>query len=204
MMTSAPPAAEPAVLTVCADGGLTGRSGAYDKYLGDLAGVYSDDAAYTAALELLGFDRLAYHVDEMRPAPGSGALIIGTSSLLPGRIGEEFAVTRGHLHARADRSEMYHCISGMGVVLLDTLDGDSRAVPMSPGDVVYVPGDWVHRSVNVGDEPFVTIFCYPADAGQDYQIIADAGGMTHLVVREGMTWAVRPNPRHIGYQVVTA
>jgi glucose-6-phosphate isomerase len=109
-------------------------------------------------------------------------------------------VTRGHLHAKADRAELYYCLSGAGVMLLETLDGRSEALPMGPGDAVHVPGHWVHRSVNVGDEPFVTLFCYGADAGQDYELIARAGGMASLVVGDDAGgWATRPNPDHVGY-----
>src|SRR5664280_2028076 len=168
---------QPGVLTIGADGVVGGRTNEYDKSLGDLGGVYADGDAFEAAVRAQGADRLVDHVDAHRGADGAGALIIGTSTLLPGRIGDEFAVTRGHLHAKADRAELYYCLSGRGVMLLETLSGESRAVPLSPGEAVHVPGHWVHRSVNVGDEPFVSLFCYPADAGQDYKLIADAGGM---------------------------
>jgi glucose-6-phosphate isomerase, archaeal len=110
-------------------------------------------------------------------------------------------VTRGHLHVRADRAELYHCLSGRGVMLLDTVDGRTHAVPLSAGEAVHVPGHWVHRSVNVGDEPFVTLFCYNADSGQDYELIADAGGMSQLVVTDGAGgWTTPANPDHTGYR----
>lgn len=195
--------AEPGVLTIGVDGTMGGRSGGYDKFLGDLGGVYADKGAYEAAVLEHGPDRLVYHVEEHRNGDGAGALIVGTSALLPGRIGDELAVTRGHLHAKADRAELYHCLSGRGVMLLETISGESRALAMSPGDAVNVPGHWIHRSVNVGDEPFVTLFCYGADAGQDYSVIAEAGGMAQLVVIDGAGgWTTRPNPRHVGYRTV--
>ena len=180
---------------------MAGHSGTYAKTLGDLGGVYCDGVAFRAALAERGPETLVYSVAEHRNVGGPGALIIGTSTLLPGRIGEEFAMTRGHLHAKADRAELYYCLSGRGVMLLESLSGESRAVPMAPGDAVHVPGHWVHRSVNVGDEPFVSLFCYPADAGQDYGLIADAGGMAQLVVADADGgWTTCPNPRHVGYQ----
>ena len=133
-----------------------------------------------------------------RDGAGPGALIVGTSTLLPGRIGEEFAVTRGHLHAQADRAELYYCLAGRGVMLLETLDGESRTLPLTPGQAVPVPGYWIHRSINVGDEPFVPLFCYNADAGQDYTLIAAAGGMATLVVADpDGGWTTRANPRHL-------
>ncbi|WP_432840053.1 glucose-6-phosphate isomerase family protein [Dactylosporangium sp. CA-092794] len=192
---------EPGLLTIGTDGTMNGRTGGYDKAFGDLRGVYHDEAAYGEALRERGSDSLAYRVEEHRNAAGPGALIIGTSTLLPARVGAEFALTRGHLHAKSDRAELYHCLSGHGVLLLESLSGESRAIAITPGQAVHVPGEWVHRSVNVGTEPFVTLFCYAADAGQDYGLIADAGGMAQLVVCDpDGGWTTRPNPRHTGYR----
>ncbi|HEY0238288.1 MAG TPA: glucose-6-phosphate isomerase family protein [Friedmanniella sp.] len=199
-MTMAQAAPNPATLRIGTDGTMAGASGEYRKHLGDLDGVYRDRAAYAAEVDRLGADTLVYRVEESRVADGPGALIVGTSTLLPGTVGDEFAVTRGHLHAVADRAELYHCLSGTGILLLETVDGSSEVVPLSAGDALHVPGHWVHRSVNVGDVPFVSLFCYSADAGQDYKIISDAGGMATLIVRDGHGgWTARRNPDHRGY-----
>jgi glucose-6-phosphate isomerase len=191
---------EPGLLALGADGVMRGATSSYEKRLGDMAGVYRDEDAFGEVVADKGADFLVYRVEEHRNVDGEGALIIGTSTLQPGRYGDEFAVTRGHLHAKADRAELYYCLSGRGVMLLETLDGRSEALPLTPGEAVHVPGHWVHRSVNVGDEPFVTLFCYGADAGQDYELIARAGGMASLVVGDDAGgWATRPNPDHVGY-----
>ncbi|SFJ29239.1 glucose-6-phosphate isomerase [Amycolatopsis sacchari] len=192
---------EPGALVVGVGGSLAGRTSGYEKRLGDMGGVYRDQAAYEALLAELGGDHVVYRVEEHRCAEGPGALTIGTSTLLPGRVGEEFAVTRGHLHAVPDRAELYHCLSGHGLLLLETLDGRSEAYELAPGRAVHVPGHWVHRSVNTGDEPLVTLFCYNTDAGQDYGLIERAGGMKSLVVADGDGWTLRPNPDHRGYPV---
>jgi glucose-6-phosphate isomerase len=190
----------PALLEISPTGGIEGRSRRYEKVLGDMSGVYRDEQAWQDAVAARGADELIYWVDDHRYQEGPGALIVGTSTLLPGRYGEEFAVTRGHLHAVADRAELYYCLSGRGVMLLETLDGQTSAIELTPGKAVDVPGHWIHRSVNVGDEPFVTLFCYAADAGQDYGVIAEAGGMKNLVVTDGAGWALKPNPDHVGYR----
>lgn len=192
--------AEPVRLVLETTGQMDGASAGYDQRLGDMAGVYRDDDAYQEQVQRRGADQLVYTVQEHRTVDDDGALIIGTSTLLPGRIGEEFAVTRGHLHARANRAELYYCLSGRGVMLLETLDGRGKTVELTAGQAAHVPGHWVHRSVNVGDVPFVTMFCYPADAGQDYTLIAQAGGMATLVVADAADrWRVRPNPHYTGY-----
>ena len=190
----------PTLLEISPQGSMEGRSRRYEKFLGDMNGVYRDEQAWRDAADERGAAELVYWVDDHRYQEGSGALITGTSTLLPGRYGEEFAVTRGHLHAVADRAELYYCLSGRGVMLLETLDGKSSAIELTPGKAVNVPGHWIHRSVNVGEEPFVTLFCYAADAGQDYAVIAEAGGMKQLVVADGEGWTLKPNPDHTGYR----
>lgn len=193
----------PQLLKVHASGELEGNTRVYQKHLREMTGVYRDDAAYGAAVEANGPDHLVYEVHEHKYRTGPGALIVGTSNLLPGRYGDEFAVTRGHLHAIADRAELYYCLSGHGVMLLETIDGQTQAVELRAGEAVDVPGHWIHRSVNVGDEPFVTLFCYGSDAGQDYQIIEDAGGTAALVVATDGGWTTRPNPDHVGYRAAS-
>jgi len=202
MTTDDMPAAlvQPASVTIHADGVIDGSSSHYEKYLADLAGVYRDEAAYRDELSRRGDDALVYQVEECRTGTGPGALITGTSTILPGRIGDEFAMTRGHLHAQASRAELYYGLSGQGVMLLDSLDGQCRALPITPGVAVNVPGHWVHRSVNVGTEALVMLFVYNEDAGQDYELISRAGGMSHLVVVAGDGWQLVPNPDHRGYQ----
>lgn len=177
---------------------LAGSTDRYEKRLTELAGLYRDDAAFRAALEADNGDPV-YWVEASTPDTDSGALTIGISVLQPGRIGDEFAMTRGHIHAQHSAAELYYGLSGRGVMLMDTIDGRSRAIEINPGVAVHVPGHWVHRSVNVGDEPFTTLFCYPSDAGQDYSVIRDAGGMSKLVVVDGNGWALRNNPDHVSY-----
>jgi glucose-6-phosphate isomerase len=188
-MAAVPSIPEPGALLVGLDGSLGGRTSGYDKRLGEMTGVYRDSAALAAATAEHGTEHLVYRVEEHRSGVGAGALIIGTSTLLPGRYGDEFAVTRGHLHRKPDRAELYHCLSGSGVLLMEALDGRGRAVPLTPGGAV----------------PLVTLFCYPEDAGQNYEIIGAAGGMAQLVVDDGAGgWTTRANPDHLGYRAVAA
>ncbi len=184
-----------------AAGLLWGGDGRYEKRLGELDGVFQDDSAYAERVARRGADELVYWVESNDSQHSAGGLITGLSVLEPGTIGDEFFMTRGHLHADADCGETYLCLRGRGVMLLETLDEQSQAVGLAPGEAVYVPGGWIHRSVNVGDERFVTLFCYPALAGQDYGVIRDAGGMSRLIVTGREGWRAIPNPAHTGYRV---
>lgn len=183
------------------EGRLEGSNGRYEKFLPDLEGLYRDADAYAHRLSTNAGDPV-YWVETTHTEDGPGGLITGLSVLEPGTVGQEYAMTRGHLHAVSDRSELYVGVSGRGVMVLDTLDGQSHVVEVTPGKAVYVPGHWVHRSVNVGDERFVTLFTYAADAGQDYAIIERAGGMRSLVEVDGAGYRVRENPDHRGYELL--
>ena len=112
-------------------------------------------------------------------------MIFGVTRMLPGKVGNEYFVTRGHIHAKANRPEIYYGESGRGLMLLEAPDGETRIVELGPRSVCYVPPYWIHRSVNVGSEDLVMTFAYPADSGQDYDIIAKAGGMRQRVVDDG-------------------
>ncbi|WP_405110117.1 cupin domain-containing protein [Micromonospora sp. NBC_01405] len=181
---------------VITPGEMVGRTGRYEKRLADLGGLFADEAAFTARLATEA-DRVIYHVDEFRPSTEAGDLITGISTLSPGRVGTEFHMTRGHIHAQHDRTEIYHCLAGHGLMLMETLDGRTVVTELRPGVVAYVPPVHIHRSVNLGDTDLVTLFCYPADAGQDYGIIARSGGMRHRAVADGDGWRLEENRSYV-------
>lgn len=176
-------------------GGMTSATGRYEKRLKDLEGIYFDENKYKTAV-CAGGDEVVYSVNDVRPPQAVGDLIFGTTYMEPGRIGDEFYMTRGHIHAVANRPEVYYGESGAGVMLMESPEGETRVLEVTPGVAVYVPPMWVHRSVNVGAEPLVMSFFYPSDSGQDYGIIARSGGMASLIVADGTGWKEVPNPRY--------
>lgn len=177
-------------------GRLVGANGHYEKYIADLNGCYADSAAFERLKSRRGND-IAYAVDQYSSGTAGHDLIFGTSTLEPGTIAGEFFMTRGHLHRKADRPEIYQGVSGRGVMLMETVEGRAVAIEITAGTVVHVPPHWIHRSVNVCPDRLVTLFCYPADAGQDYEIIRSAGGMSQLVVSDGASgWKTVPNPHY--------
>ena len=169
-------------------------TGHYQKRLRDLDGLYADEQAYQSLLSESG-DEVVYEVTEWRPPVRSGDMIFGLTRMSPGRVGEEYFLTRGHIHAVADRPEIYYGQRGEGVMLMESPDGETRVVEIKPQTVCYVPPYWIHRSVNTGNDDFVMLFSYPADAGQDYDIIARAGGMQKRVIVDALHgWALVDNP----------
>jgi glucose-6-phosphate isomerase len=99
---------EPGVCTVdVAAGTLLGASNKYTKSLLDLDGVYEDAAAY-AALRASMCDAIVYEVTDYKPSLDAGDMILGVTRMLPGKVGREYFLTRGHIHANPNRPEMYY------------------------------------------------------------------------------------------------
>ena len=172
-------------------GHLSARTGRYEKRLSELTGLYGDEAALSALVA--AGDRVAYAVEEVRPPARAGDIAFGTTWMEPGKVGEEYFMTRGHIHAIPDRPETYRGEAGHGLMLMESPDGRIETREVTPGATVYVPGYWIHRTVNIGAEPLVMTWCYPADAGQDYAIIARSNGMAVRIVADGTGWRAVPN-----------
>ncbi|WP_306256724.1 glucose-6-phosphate isomerase [Pararhizobium sp. IMCC21322] len=173
-------------------GSLSNSTGRYQKKISDLKGIYADNVTFSRMCAD-DPDRIVYEVCEVRPQAESGDLIFGTTHMEPGIVGNEFFVTRGHIHARANRPETYYGESGNGLMLLESPHGDIRIMEVKPKTLIYVPPMWIHRSVNVCNTPLVMSFCYPVDSGQDYEIIAQSGGMAVRIVADGSGWKAIDN-----------
>jgi glucose-6-phosphate isomerase len=154
------------------------------RHLSELRGCFADAAAYEAALA--AGDRLLYTVAAVEPAGGDGALHYGIGRLMPGKVGDEYLMTKGHLHAWRPAAEFYFGMQGEGVMLLEDEDtGVSRLVPLRPNGAVYVPGHTAHRTMNVGLTPLTYLGVYPAQAGHDYSAIARSNFRCVVVERNG-------------------
>ncbi|WP_413989462.1 glucose-6-phosphate isomerase [Labrys okinawensis] len=179
------PMREPGICRVDVEKGeLSGASNRYTRTMADLVGLYADQDAYNAVLAELG-ETVVYEVTDFKPSSDAGDMIIGVTRMIPGRVGDEYFLTRGHIHANANRPEMYYGEAGHGLMLLESPAGEIRTVEIGPRSLCYVPPYWIHRSVNIGDTELVMTFAYPADSGQDYDIIAKAGGMRSRIVDDG-------------------
>lgn len=162
------------------------------RRISDMRGMYQDEQAQ-AALERE--DPLVYEVFTAAIPQEEGHLMYGISIVNPGKVGDEFYMTKGHFHQKLETAEVYYCLQGHGYLVMQTPEGQVKTTALSPGLVAYVPPRWGHRSVNVGAERFVTFFIFPADAGHDYATI-EAGGFAQLLLDGGGKPALAPNPRY--------
>jgi len=173
------------------DGAIPTATAVQERRLSDLRGLFADSAAEAA---LLHRDPLVYRVYDATDVPKEdGHLLFSTTVIEAGRVGDEYFMTKGHFHARADRAELYYGLSGQGMLLLQTPEGRFESLPMVAGTAAYVPPYWGHRTVNTGAEPFVFLAAYPADAGYDYGTIA-RDGFAALVTAGPEGPRVIPNP----------
>jgi len=169
----------------------------YDNHitrrLSSMRNQFLDLAAYEAVL--VKEDRLLYEVYEIRLPEEAGVLLQGISIVHPGKVGDEYFMTKGHFHAVIETAEVYYCLRGAGHMVMETPEGEWAVEALSPHKILYVPPRWAHRSVNANSqEDLVTFFVYPGDAGHDYGSIEKQGFRKLVVERDGSP-AIIDNPR---------
>jgi glucose-6-phosphate isomerase len=157
---------------------------ATQRHLSDLRGCFANSAAYEAALA--AGDPLLYTVASVAPGDGPGDLHYAIGRLMPGRVGREYFMTKGHFHARREAAEFYFGLSGEGAMLLEDEPGnETRLLPLQPHHAVYVPGHTAHRTINTGEDPLIYLGVYPADAGHDYAAVAQRNFRKVVIERNG-------------------
>ncbi len=163
------------------------------RRLSSMRGQYYDTAAFDA--QLAAHDSVLYEVYMVERPAVQGELSSGLTILHPGKVGDEFYMTKGHFHAILETGEVYYCLGGSGRMVMETPEGDWHVAEMTPGAVVYVPPRWAHRTVNTSDsENLVFFWVFPANAGHDYGSIERQGFRKRIVARDGVV-AVEENPR---------
>ena len=149
------------------DTGLIEGRTATVRYLRDLAGSFADQAAYTAALA--AGDPVIYRATQVEEGTDEGDIHYGLAIIYPGKVGAEYHLTKGHIHAWRPAAEVYIGLAGRGLMLLeDERTGESTVIPLERNSTVYVPGYAAHRTINIGEEPLVYWGVLSSRAGHDY------------------------------------
>lgn len=163
-----------------------------ERNLTDMEGQYIDELVFKKMTSKENI--LLYEVYEKLVPEKEGELIQGLSIVHPGKVGEEYFMTKGHFHLILDTAELYLCMKGKGMMVMETPEGEWAVEELIPQRALYVPGKWAHRSVNTGDSDLVTLFVYPANAGHDYATIKEKGFRKIVVERNGLP-VVLDNPK---------
>jgi len=162
------------------------------RNLSSMKGQYFDQEAYDRMLQRE--DTLVYEVYEKLVPEIPGELIQGLSIVHPGKVGNEYFMTKGHYHSVLGTGELYYCLQGHGYMMMETHEGEWAAEELIPNRAVYVPGRWAHRSINIGDVDLIMLFVYPAIAGHDYGTIERKSFREMVINQDGKT-VILDNPR---------
>ena len=153
------------------------------KTIGCLKDLFENEIARSAMEQ----SQLAYRVEfYLSDKEGtSGGLFFGTSYLEPGKVGNEYFMTKGHFHAERDTAEFYWCINGKGALLLMDENRNCKAEYLKPGSLHYINKRIAHRVCNIGEETLVFGACWPSNAGHDYDSILTEGFSARLMCING-------------------
>ena len=153
------------------------------RKLKEIPGIFADEKAYAE----MDQDQRAYTVQAWLPvADGTqGGLFFGASTIYPGKVGNEYFMTKGHFHSLGDRAEFYWGVQGKGMLILMDRDRNTWAEEVYPGSLHYIRGEIAHRLANTGSEDLVVGACWPSDAGHDYDEIAVNGFSARLIEIDG-------------------
>lgn len=174
---------------------ITGQVTRFDERLqrrvSDMGSAFYDLPALQQAIQ--GGDPLIYEFYTAKFITSTSDMSIAITRLFPGKIGDEYYMTKGHIHQRDDQPEMYICVRGSGYLLLDTLQGEFRAEAWQPGTLTHIPPMWAHRVANTGKEILVYIGVYHAAAGHNYALVEEKG-FAQVVVDRGGKACLVPHP----------
>ena len=163
-----------------------------DRKLSDLQMMFHDKSVVQSILAEA--DPLIYEIWHHPFETSKSDMALGVTRLLPGKIGDEYHMTKGHIHERDDQPEIYFCTQGEGYLLLQTIDGEFRAERWTAGTISHIPPMWAHRAVNTGADMLVFVASYHLSAGHDYVPIINKGFRKLLLEREGQATFVE-SPR---------
>ncbi len=159
------------------------------KEIQQLAGVFADEAERRK----MNQTAVVYSVESYLPVPDGkkGGLFWGVTTILPGKVGDEYFMTRGHFHAESDTAEFYWGMLGEGVLICMDEAGNSWAERMVPNSLHYIAGCVAHRVANTGSVPLVFGACWPSYAGHDYETINKKGFSARVVAQDGKPTLVK-------------
>lgn len=91
----------------------------------------------------------------------------GLTVINPGKIGEEFYMTKGHKHVKPVE-ELYFLIRGKGILLIKE-GKKKRKFNLKKNKIYLIPKNAGHRLINKGKKELEVLTIYSKDAGHDYK-----------------------------------
>ena len=174
--------------------GLSKAAAPSERRLSKMKDMFHDTDAAAQILEIE--DPILYRWFELGAPERAGDLAFGVTILNPGKVGDEYYMTKGHFHTMLETAEVYYTLSGEGYMIMEDPEGDTQEQPLSKGQVVYVPRRYAHRMVNTGEQPLITLFVFAADDGHAYGSIETKGYHKIVVEKDGKP-AIVDNPKWV-------
>lgn len=172
--------------------GMSPQAETTRRYLSQMKGMYLEEEVRAEMCREK--DPLVYEFYELGVPECGGDLAFGTTIVYPGKVNNEFYMTKGHFHTILDTAEVYWGLQGTGYMLMENMDGDVQIQLIEPGRAVYVPKGYAHRSINSGDTPLVMFFVFRGDAGHNYGTI-EVKGYRKICLEENGKPVFVDNPR---------
>jgi len=154
-----------------------------ERHVSDLSMMFGDQDAVNKAIE--NGDPLIYEIFYHGFETSVSDMALGVTRIQPGKIGDEFYMTKGHFHVAENQPEIYFCVKGKGFLLMETKSGEFRAVEWKPGVISHIPPMWAHRVANIGSEPLVFVASYHLAAGHDYEPVVQKGFQKRIIEKNG-------------------
>jgi len=163
------------------DGAFEPYSDIYERRLSVVGGLFSNRQAVSQIL--VEGDPVLYDVRTRPFITSLSDLTFAITRIYPGKIGDEYYMTKGHFHLLLEQPEIYFCLQGDGCLLLESAEGDFQAHWWTPGSVSHIPPGYAHRMVNIGKTPLIFSAVFHLSAGHDYGQIAQYG-FSKLVIED--------------------
>lgn len=102
--------------------------------------------------DIKGYENDINEVLTDSPNSGLKDIIVCMNVLYSGNVNREFKMTRGHSH---NAEEVYIVLDGKGYFIVG-----KKKIPIKNGDMITIPKNVWHRTVNTGKEKlvFLTVF----------------------------------------------
>jgi glucose-6-phosphate isomerase len=153
------------------------------RKVSDLSPMFHDKAAADSWIKQ--GDPLIYEIFYYGFKTSLSDMALGATRIQPGKVGDEYFMTKGHFHEAKNQPEIYFCVKGQGYLLMQTIEGEFLTEKWDVGTISHIPPMWAHRVVNTGNEPLVFVASYHLAAGHNYAPIEEKGFRKLLVERNG-------------------
>jgi glucose-6-phosphate isomerase, archaeal len=163
-----------------------------ERRVSDLGMMFADKNAVEAAID--SGDPVVYEIRYHPFKTSNSDMALGVTTIYPGKIGNEYYMTKGHFHEAEDQPEIYFCVKGEGYLLMETREGDFQLAEWKPGTITHIPPAYAHRAVNTGSDVLVFVASYHLSAGHEYELVTQRG-FAKLVVEQNGEAVLLPNPR---------